>query len=64
VLDDGGRPSDHDRGRILLVDRPFDRGRVVAAGLDRPVGMARLPDGSYIVAETDNDPPSPAHTPG
>jgi hypothetical protein len=24
--------------------------------------MARLPDGSYIVAETDNDPPSPAHT--
>jgi hypothetical protein len=64
VLDDGGRPSDHDRGRILLVDRPSDRGRVVAAGLDRAVGMARLHDGSYIVAETDNDPPSPAHTPG
>jgi glucose/arabinose dehydrogenase len=26
---------------------------VLAAGMDRPVGMARLPDGRYVVAETD-----------
>jgi hypothetical protein len=53
VLDYGGGPADRGRGRILLVARPTDPGRVAAAGLDRPVGMARLPDGRYVVAERD-----------
>jgi hypothetical protein len=55
VLDYGGAPGDRGRGRILLVERPSGAGRVVAGGLDRPVGMARLPDGRYVVAETDRD---------
>jgi hypothetical protein len=54
VLDYGGGPADRGRGRILLVASPSDPGRVVAAGLDRPVGIARLPDGRYVVAETDS----------
>jgi DNA-binding beta-propeller fold protein YncE len=53
VLDYGGGPADRGRGRILLVVGPADAGRVLAAGMDRPVGMARLPDGRYVVAETD-----------
>ena len=53
VLDYGGEPDDPGNGRILLVAGPADPGRVVATGLDRPVGMARLPDGRYVVAETD-----------
>jgi hypothetical protein len=53
VLDYGGGPADRGRGRILLVARPGDPARVAASGLDRPVGMARLPDGRYLVAETD-----------
>jgi hypothetical protein len=54
VLDYGGGPADRGRGRILLVARPADPGTVAATGLDRPVGMARLPDGRYVVAETDH----------
>jgi glucose/arabinose dehydrogenase len=54
VLDYGGGPADRGRGRILLVAGPSDPGTVVAAGLDRPVGIARLPDGRYVVAETDS----------
>jgi hypothetical protein len=53
VLDYGGSPGDRDRGRILLIAGPSDPGRVLAAALDRPVGIARLPDGRYLVAETD-----------
>ena len=53
VLDYGGAPGERGRGRILLVGDPSAPGRVVAAGLDRPVGIARLPDGRYVVAETD-----------
>jgi hypothetical protein len=53
VLDYGGGPADRGRGRILLVAGPADLGRVLAAGMDRPVGMAPLPDGRYVVAETD-----------
>jgi hypothetical protein len=53
VLDYGGGPADRGRGRILLVAGPADPGRVLAAGMDRPVGMAPLPDGRYVVAETD-----------
>jgi hypothetical protein len=53
VLDYGGGPGDRGQGRIVLVAGPSDPGRVVATGLDRPVGMARLPDGRYAVAETD-----------
>jgi len=53
VLDYGGGPADRGRGRIVLVARPADPGTVAATGLDRPVGMARLPDGRYVVAETD-----------
>jgi len=53
VLDYGGGPADRGQGRILLVAGPADLGRVLAAGMDRPVGMARLPDGRYVVAETD-----------
>jgi hypothetical protein len=53
VLDYGGGPADRGRGRILLVAGPADPGRVLAAGIDRPVGMAPLPDGRYVVAETD-----------
>jgi hypothetical protein len=53
VLDYGGGPADRGRGRILLVTGPTDPGGVLAAGMDRPVGMARLPDGRYVVAETD-----------
>jgi hypothetical protein len=54
VLDYGGGPADRGRGRILLVARPAGLGAVAATGLDRPVGMARLPDGRYVVAETDS----------
>jgi hypothetical protein len=54
VLDYGGAPDDRGRGRILLVAGPADPGTVAAIGLDRPVGMARLPDGRYVVAETDS----------
>jgi hypothetical protein len=53
VLDYGGSPGDRDRGRLLLIAGPSDPGRVLAAALDRPVGIARLPDGRYLVAETD-----------
>jgi hypothetical protein len=53
VLDYGGGPADRGRGRILLVVGSADLSRVLAAGMDRPVGMARLPDGRYVVAETD-----------
>jgi hypothetical protein len=55
VLDYGGGPADRGSGRILLVARPPGPGTVAAMGLDRPVGMARLPDGRYVVAETDRD---------
>jgi hypothetical protein len=55
VLDYGGNPDDRGQGRLLLVAGPSDPGRVLAAGLDRPVGIARLPDGRYLVAETDRD---------
>jgi len=54
VLDYGGGPADRGRGRILLVARSAGPGTVAATGLDRPVGMARLPDGRYVVAETDS----------
>jgi hypothetical protein len=54
VLDYGGGPADRGRGRILLVARPAGPGAVAATGLDRPVGIARLPDGRYVVAETDS----------
>jgi hypothetical protein len=54
VLDYGGAPADRGRGRILLVVRPGDPGTAAAIGLDRPVGIARLPDGRYVVAETDS----------
>jgi hypothetical protein len=54
VLDYGGGPADRSRGRILLVASPADPGRVVAGGLDRPVGIVRLPDGRYLIAETDS----------
>jgi glucose/arabinose dehydrogenase len=53
VLDYGGGPADRRRGRILLIAGSADMGTVAAAGMDRPVGMARLPDGRYVVAETD-----------
>jgi hypothetical protein len=53
VLDYGSGPGDRGQGRIVLVAGASDPGRVVATGLDRPVGMARLPDGRYAVAETD-----------
>jgi hypothetical protein len=52
VLDYGGGPGDRDQGRILLVTGPSDPGRVLVSGLDRPVGITRLPDGRYVVAET------------
>jgi hypothetical protein len=69
VLDYGGGPADRGRGRILLVAGPADVGRVLAAGMDRPVGMARLPDGRYVIAETDRSrlrvlTPEKARTPG
>jgi sugar lactone lactonase YvrE len=54
VLDYGGGPADRRRGRLLLVDGPADPGTVAATGLDRPVGIARLHDGRYVVAETDS----------
>jgi DNA-binding beta-propeller fold protein YncE len=53
VLDYGGGPGDRGQGRLLLVAGPSDPGRELASGLDRPVGIARLPDGRYVVAETD-----------
>jgi hypothetical protein len=53
VLDYGGGPADRGRGRILVVAGPSDRGRVLAARMDRPLGMARLPNDRYVVAETD-----------
>jgi len=53
VLDYGGGPGDRGQGRIVLVAGLSHPARVVAPGLDRPVGMARLPHGRYVVAETD-----------
>ena len=44
----GGVPG---AGGITYV--PVGSSTKDAAGLDRPVGMARLPDGRYVVAETD-----------
>jgi glucose/arabinose dehydrogenase len=52
-LDYGGNPGERGQGRLLLIAGPSDPGRVLAATLDRPVGIARLPDGRYLVTETD-----------
>jgi glucose/arabinose dehydrogenase len=54
VLDYGGEPGDRGQGRIVVVAGPSDPGRMIATGLDRPIGIARLPDGRYVVAETDH----------
>jgi hypothetical protein len=53
ILDYGGVPEDRGNGRIVLAAGPSDPGRVLASGLDRPVGVVRLPDGRYLVTETD-----------
>jgi hypothetical protein len=55
VLDYGGGLGGRDRGRILRVAGPAGPGRVLASGLDRPVGMASSP-----MAATSSPRPTPA----
>jgi hypothetical protein len=63
VLDYGGAPGERRRGELRLLpgvgtagaagsSRPSGPTRLLAAGLDRPTGLARLPDGRWVVAET------------
>jgi hypothetical protein len=58
VVDYGGAPGIRDRGEVRLVavsdaGTGVGSGRVVASGLDRPTGVAELPDGHLVVAESD-----------
>jgi hypothetical protein len=57
VLDYGGAPGTRGSGELRVVDAAAGAGagagRVVASGLDRPTGVARLPDGRWVIAESD-----------
>jgi hypothetical protein len=53
VLDYGGAPGVRDRGELRLVAAGnAGAGQLVASGLDGPTGVARLPDGRWVVAES------------
>jgi hypothetical protein len=56
VLDYGGTPGVRGRGELRLVaaaDAGPGPGRLLASGLDGPTGVARLPDGRWVIAESD-----------
>jgi hypothetical protein len=56
VADYGGAPGVQDRGELRLFATSGGagdgQGRVLASRLDGPTGVARLPDGRLVVAET------------
>jgi hypothetical protein len=65
VADYGGAPGERGRGELRLLSgvgtaaaagpgslQPFGHSRLLASGLDRPTGVARLPDGRWAIAET------------
>jgi hypothetical protein len=65
VLDYGGAPGERGKGELRLIagtggaatagTRSRARAtptRLLASGLDGPTGVARLPDGRWVVAET------------
>ena len=57
VVDYGGAPGVRGRGELRLVasaggGAAAGPGRLLAAGLDGPTGVARLPDGRWAVAES------------
>jgi hypothetical protein len=67
VVDYGGAPGERGKGELHLIrgigsDAPADTGslerarpsRLLVSGLDRPTGLARLPDGRWAVAESDH----------
>jgi hypothetical protein len=65
VVDYGGAPGERGKGELRLItgvgapagtrSPPKDgRSRLLASGLDRPTGVARLPDGRWAVAESDH----------
>lgn len=58
VVDYGGAPGVRGRGEVRLVvgagaGAVAGPGGVVASGLDRPTGVAWLPDGRLVIAESD-----------
>jgi hypothetical protein len=54
VADYGGGPGQRDRGTLRLIDslQPAAPSRLLAAGLDGPTGVARLPDGRWALVES------------
>jgi hypothetical protein len=65
VVDYGGAPGERGKGELHLIrgvgsDAPADAGSMeparpswlLASGLDGPTGLARLPDGRWVVAES------------
>jgi glucose/arabinose dehydrogenase len=65
VADYGGAPGERGKGELRLLSgvgtaaadgpgrqQPVGRSRLLASGLDRPTGLARLPDGRWAIAET------------
>ena len=65
MADYGGAPGERGKGELHLIrgvgsDAPAETGslerarpsRLLASGLDGPTGLARLPDGRWVVAES------------
>jgi hypothetical protein len=64
VVDYGGAPGERGMGEVRLIAgvgtaaagarslRPAGPHRLLASGLDGPTGVARLPDGRWVIAET------------
>jgi hypothetical protein len=65
VADYGGAPGERGKGALRLLPgvgtaaaagpgprQPVRRGQLLASGLDRPTGVARLPDGRWVIAES------------
>jgi hypothetical protein len=59
VLDYGGAPGERRKGELRVFDgagtgtpSQADQGRLLIGRLDGPTGLARLPDGRWVIAET------------
>jgi glucose/arabinose dehydrogenase len=65
VVDYGGAPGERGKGELRLIPGvgsnapadtdslvPASPSRLLASGLDGPTGLAKLPDGSWVVAES------------
>jgi hypothetical protein len=65
VVDYGGAPGERGKGELRLIPAdgtdatagpgslpPASPSRLLASGLDRPTGVARLPDGRWAIAES------------